>query len=153
MAGLPKRPCRHQGCVEYALDRRRFCAAHQREHENKRKRESRARNGRGWTRLYDDPRWKDRKAAFLRRNPLCAECGRFGVVRGAEVVDHVVPHRGDLALFWDEGNWQPLCARCHNEKTAREDGGFGNRRSAQSCAEQLTPPLKEERPERGPLRL
>ncbi|WP_186318376.1 HNH endonuclease, partial [Bacillus pumilus] len=23
-------------------------------------------------------------------------------------------------------NWQPLCASCHNRKTAKEDGGFGN---------------------------
>ena len=23
----------------------------------------------------------------------------------AEVVDHIVPHRGDGKLFWDEGNW------------------------------------------------
>jgi 5-methylcytosine-specific restriction protein A len=42
------------------------------------------------------------------------------------VVDHIIPHRGDQALFWDEENWQPLCLVCHNAKTAREDGGFGN---------------------------
>jgi len=44
----------------------------------------------------------------------------------AVVVDHIIPHRGDLALFWDEkNNWQALCHRCHSRKTAREDGGFG----------------------------
>jgi 5-methylcytosine-specific restriction protein A len=34
------------------------------------------------------------------------------------VVDHVIPHKGDRALFWDEANnWQALCARCHALKT------------------------------------
>ena len=33
------------------------------------------------------------------------------------LVDHIVPHRGDQALFWDEQNWQPLCKSCHDKKT------------------------------------
>ncbi len=41
-------------------------------------------------------------------------------------VDHIQPHRGDMTLFWDSSNWQPLCHRHHAQKTAREDGGFGN---------------------------
>jgi 5-methylcytosine-specific restriction protein A len=24
-------------------------------------------------------------------------------------------------LFWDEGNWQPLCKSCHDHKTMIED--------------------------------
>lgn len=39
----------------------------------------------------------------------------------AEVVDHIVPHRGDEKLFWDESNWQALCKRCHDSKTMTED--------------------------------
>lgn len=39
----------------------------------------------------------------------------------AEVVDHIVPHRGDGKLFWDEGNWQALCKNCHDSKTMTED--------------------------------
>ena len=42
----------------------------------------------------------------------------------ATVVDHIVPHKGDKKLFWDSGNWQPLCGPCHSRKTAKEDGGF-----------------------------
>jgi 5-methylcytosine-specific restriction protein A len=42
-------------------------------------------------------------------------------------VDHRVPHRrGDLALFWDRTNWCAMSKPCHDAKTAREDGGFGN---------------------------
>jgi 5-methylcytosine-specific restriction protein A len=41
------------------------------------------------------------------------------------VVDHIRPHMGDPALFWDEGNWQALCDytspfNCHGTKTANE---------------------------------
>ena len=32
----------------------------------------------------------------------------------ASVVDHIKPHKGDKALFWDQANWQPLCASCHS---------------------------------------
>ena len=35
----------------------------------------------------------------------------------ATVVDHIIPHRGDKRLFWDEKNWQPLCKDCHDRKT------------------------------------
>ncbi|WP_289184903.1 HNH endonuclease [uncultured Parasutterella sp.] len=31
-------------------------------------------------------------------------------------------------MFWDESNWQALCKHCHDVKTAKEDGGFGNER-------------------------
>lgn len=58
------------------------------------------------------------------------------------MVDHIKPHRlsealkdGALdairaaqSLFWDQDNWQALCKPHHDAKTAREDGGFGNRR-------------------------
>jgi 5-methylcytosine-specific restriction protein A len=48
---------------------------------------------------------------------LCKAAGRL---EPATVVDHVVPHRGDERLFWDKGNWQGLCKRCHDAKTACE---------------------------------
>ena len=53
-------------------------------------------------------------------HPLCAECLKNGVLTPATVVDHIVPHRGDHALFWDEQNWQPLCKDCHDRKTGQE---------------------------------
>jgi 5-methylcytosine-specific restriction enzyme A len=42
------------------------------------------------------------------------------------VVDHITPHRGDERLFWDTANHQAMAKRCHDPKTAREDGGFGH---------------------------
>ena len=72
-------------------------------------------------------RWRKARKSWLVRNPLCVKCKEEGKVVQAEVVDHIIPHKGNIRLFWDKSNWQSLCTPCHNEKTAKEDGGFGNR--------------------------
>lgn len=59
-------------------------------------------------------RWDKTSLGFRERHPLCCCCMANGVVKAATVVDHVVPHRGDMALFWDRSNWQGLCTGCHN---------------------------------------
>lgn len=64
-------------------------------------------------------RWQAASKGYLARYPLCAECERQGGVEPATCVDHVIPHRGDMGLFWDSRNWQGLCARHHAAKTGR----------------------------------
>lgn len=64
-------------------------------------------------------RWRKVAKAFLMRHPLCRGCAAAGMTRPAEVVDHVIPHRGDRRLFWDRGNWQPLCKWHHDSIKAR----------------------------------
>ena len=80
-----------------------------------------SRHERGYT-----SKWAYARARYLFSHPLCVECMRGGHVTAATVVDHRIPHRGDMKLFWDKGNWQSLCKPHHDEKTAREEGGFGN---------------------------
>jgi 5-methylcytosine-specific restriction protein A len=65
-------------------------------------------------------RWRRARAVYLARHPLCAACQAAGYIKPSTVVDHVVPHRGDPKLFWDEANWAALCKPCHDAKTARE---------------------------------
>lgn len=62
--------------------------------------------------------WRKARAEFLAEHPYCA----CGCGRKADVVDHVIPHRGNDALFWDRSNWQALAASpCHNSlKQAQE---------------------------------
>jgi len=74
-------------------------------------------------------RWQVRAARFLTQFPLCgmrynglppvmSQCRDEHRLTEATQVDHVVPHRGDQALFWDElGNWQALCASCGAKKS------------------------------------
>ena len=65
-------------------------------------------------------RWQKYRDAFLKRNPLCVMHQKLGQVVQATVVDHIIPHRGDDKLFWNEDNWQSLCQSHHSAKTMRE---------------------------------
>ncbi len=74
--------------------------------------------------------WRKAARAYLACKPLCQHCldEKPQRLTPATVVDHIKPHRGDMALFWDSENWQGLCGMHHNRKTNSEDGGYGNRR-------------------------
>jgi len=75
-------------------------------------------------------RWARRSRLFRARYPLCgmrpdgrppvmSQCHDDGRTTIADVVDHVAPHKGDPALFWDElANWQSLCNACHSRKSS-----------------------------------
>lgn len=60
--------------------------------------------------------WDKAREGFLAKHPFCRRCGD-----PAEVVDHITPHRGDKAVFWDRANWQPLCTPCHSGTKQREE--------------------------------
>nr|WP_236871145.1 HNH endonuclease signature motif containing protein [Brevibacillus laterosporus] len=125
-----KKFCLKQGCAK--LTENGYCDAH----KNQTKLYNQER-GTAAQRGYD-ARWRKARTKYLASNPLCKKCLQEGKVIEATVVDHITPHKGDVVLFWDEKNWQPLCASCHSRKTAKEDGGFNN------CAkvELYPPPLK-----------
>lgn len=121
MPWAPKRPCPYQGCGVLIEAGARACP----EHERERKRAVDARRGSASTRGYGS-KWRRESREFLRRNPLCADCLDENIVTAASVVDHIVPHRGDMKLFWKRSNWRALCDTHHSKKTAALDGGFGN---------------------------
>jgi 5-methylcytosine-specific restriction protein A len=68
-------------------------------------------------------RWQKAREGWLRKHPLCAMHTQMGRVVPAVVVDHITPHRGDQALFWDKGNWQSLCKQCHDAHKQRQEKG------------------------------
>ena len=68
-------------------------------------------------------RWQKARASFLAAHPICVMCKAGGTLTPANVVDHVIPHRGDKNLFWDTANWQSLCARHHNSDKRRMESG------------------------------
>jgi len=103
-----KKPCKQTGCPN--LTNGDYCS----EHKSLNKRDSTS------VKIYDS-RWKKARERFLKINPLCNECLKEKNIVPATVVDHIVPHRGDKNLFWDESNWQPLCKRCHDKKTRTQD--------------------------------
>jgi len=68
-------------------------------------------------------RWQRYREQYLKRHPRCVICEKEGRLTLANEVDHIKPHRGDAALFWNGVNHQALCKPCHSRKTVREDGG------------------------------
>jgi hypothetical protein len=53
-------------------------------------------------------------------------CLDQGKVVPAEIVDHIIPHKGDINLFW-LGKLQSLCATCHSStKQQLEEHGFAS---------------------------
>jgi 5-methylcytosine-specific restriction protein A len=80
-----------------------------------------------WRRGYD-AEWSELRAQHLLREPMCGRCADRGVVRQAKVVDHIesIKQRPELRLV--DTNLQSPCWPCHNAKTNRYDGGFGNKR-------------------------
>lgn len=87
-----------------------------------------------------DYRWQKARTAFLQEHPFCVyclrehriaattvaetilECAARGLpVPYGNVVDHIKPHRGDQALFWDRTNWQTCCATHHSRDKQRQE--------------------------------
>jgi len=64
-------------------------------------------------------KWQKAREGYLRSHPLCIRCKDNGRVEPATVVDHKVPHKNDMKLFWDKSNWQPLCKHCHDSYKQR----------------------------------
>jgi 5-methylcytosine-specific restriction protein A len=81
-----------------------------------------------WRKWYDEPEWRRMawackvKAHFTCQWP---GCGRVCSGKGEAIADHVVPHRGDRALFFDETNLQCLCKACHDSKKQAEERAAG----------------------------
>ena len=108
----PKVPCRHPGCPELVEPGKLYCAKHLPLHPEV----TRSAGKRGY-----GSRWQRESKQFLQSHPLCVECVTLGRYTKATVVDHIVPHRGNQRLFWDQSNWQSLCKKCHDKKTLTED--------------------------------
>lgn len=71
--------------------------------------------------FYNSRAWRKSRKAYLLKNPLCVYCEEFGRVEPATVVDHMLPiNKGGDKL--SESNFQSLCAKCHNSKSARDRG-------------------------------
>jgi len=122
MPQRPKRPCRHPGCP--ALVESSYCDKHKKQDARRYDQQRGSANKRGYT-----YRWQRYRKYFLAHNPLCCECERQGMIKPATDVDHIQAVSGPSdPLFWEPSNHQALCHSCHSEKTAKEDGGFGNGR-------------------------
>lgn len=67
-----------------------------------------------YRKLYKTARWRALRAQVLAAHPLCVSCQRGGRIVPATVVNHIVPHRGDVNLFFDRNNLEGVCKPCHD---------------------------------------
>ena len=71
----------------------------------------------------DDPyhsyRWTRLSRVWRAEHPLCEECRKRGVIKSAEVVDHIVPWPV-CKDFFDRSNLQSLCEDCNHAKGERD---------------------------------
>lgn len=123
MPSAAPKPCRYPGCSALVHDGGGYCVPHKRVKVKaaESSRESSTARGYGY-------KWQQARKMFLLAHPLCQcpDCLEGKVqLRIATVVDHIIPHKGDMALFWDQNNWQSMSKPCHDKKTATEDGGWG----------------------------
>jgi len=107
--------CMTAGCG--TLVRSGYCEAHKPNEAAKRKSGQRDYNERRAEsdKLYGQQKWRKLSIAFRKRNPLCSECDANGLVRPADLVDHIQPAKARPDLFFNWRNLRSLCQRCHNE--------------------------------------
>lgn len=66
--------------------------------------------------LYKTKQWYSLRRTVLNKEPLCRICRvQHNRYVSAYAIDHIVAHKGDLKLFYDINNLQPLCQSCHNK--------------------------------------
>ena len=67
-----------------------------------------------WRSWCKSPTWKSIRRHRLAKEPRCRQCAIEGRTAVAIYVDHVKPHRGQWALFFQYENTQSLCAHHHS---------------------------------------
>lgn len=120
MPRKPLKPCHYPGCPK--LTEERYCKKHQKEIDREYNKSSRP-----YKKLYNFSHWQRLRKHVLTKQPLCVICLKEKRITPATVVDHIKPHKGDVKLFFDINNLQPLCKGCHDRKTAKEDGRWERR--------------------------
>ncbi len=80
--------------------------------------------------LYSSAKWRRLRERILERDGwVCQQTGTLlvGIYPAPDcpVVDHIVPHRGDEDLFWDESNLQAVSKGWHDREKQRRERAEG----------------------------
>jgi 5-methylcytosine-specific restriction protein A len=114
MPAKPKSPCGFPGCA--LLCSERYCEEHEKlinKHYERFKRDKIT-----WRRY--GTRWRKIRKVFLKQNPLCEECQKYGKLTPSNEVHYIEPVA--CGGTHDASNLMSLCKRCHSSFTAREHG-------------------------------
>lgn len=128
MPTAPPRACEFPGCKNYAVGRTWRCADHaKKDVEESRQTDALRYKNTPHRKLYDQAAWhKNLQPFILARDPLCrlqiTDLCKQHDGDGSTVVDHIVDHKGNPALFFDPANCQGVCKPCHDRKTKTASG-------------------------------
>lgn len=127
---MPRRPlrgCAAPGCPALIPVNKSYCPTHEHIRKEQKRQYEKERNQTPGRQMAMSYKWKQESKIFLQRHPYCEYCAEKGRQTLADVVDHVLAHKGNPNLFWDQSNWKASCRSCNSSKCASMEGGFGNR--------------------------
>ena len=75
------------------------------------------------SKFYNSYKWRKFRKNYIMNNPVCVMCEREGIIREADVVDHIIPIRQGGKRF-DKNNLQSLCKRHHDVKSGKDRHGI-----------------------------
>ncbi|GAA3020434.1 HNH endonuclease signature motif containing protein [Tetragenococcus solitarius] len=118
----PKKLCQHASCHELIDYNETYCAKHQPEkkrgyadsYQYKKNKYGK------YFKFYHSKQWRKLSELYRYENPCCEICLANGVVRKADVVDHVIELRDQWDKRLDKSNLMSLCHSCHYKKTKEE---------------------------------
>lgn len=111
--------CNHPGCRRAIPSGESYCAQHASLHVDTAQRKQYDAARPAAHRFYHTARWQKIRHAYIIRHPLCCKCYERGVIRQAEVVDHII-EISDGGSMTSSDNLQSLCRYCHAKKTQAE---------------------------------
>ena len=107
---MAKKMCKAPGCVNYREEGSNYCSKHQDREVNWWDKIPDS----PWSYLYRTKKWFTLRDEVLEEQPFC-RCGQ-----PATEVHHIIPHRGNLELFYDRDNLTSICHKCHVSETSKE---------------------------------
>lgn len=116
----PKKQCNHAGCKNLIEYTQNYCDKHSKDKVETSLYAYRKNTGGKYFKFYRSKSWINLSYLYRLKNPCCEKCLELGLIRKADVVDHIIEIRDDYEKRLDETNLMSLCHSCHNKKTAKE---------------------------------
>lgn len=119
---MPSRKCGKSSCRTYIDFSERFCEKHRNLDQstyNKHVRHNLYNSD--YTDFYNSTAWRKLSKRHKAQNPLCIRCFNRGIIKQAEITDHIIELRDDFTKRLDPSNLQSLCRACHNIKSKEEE--------------------------------
>lgn len=115
----PKHLCNHPGCRQLVDYAKTYCPKHEQQLNHARNKRDYAKRKDQYQMFYRSTGWKQLSRRYKQAYPYCEECYSRGVIRPAEICDHITPIKDDWSKRLNFNNLQSLCNECHEKKHDR----------------------------------